>query len=374
MPYDQIDATRIKTFPLAERKSLLDINKIAVDPDSYPPAAAGELEPAIEALAKDIVEARANGASVMLAYGAHLIKNGGGPLLNALIEKGFVTHLATQGAGMIHDWEFAHMGISSESVRENVAQGRFGTWEETGVAINLSALTGAAAGLGLGESIGRFTLDDGVVLEDPQELGRAIASQPGHPLTPARADLLGAMDNFKLPAGKYHVEHPFKRFSVAAYACRKGVPLTVHPGIGYDIYTNHPMFSGCAIGRTSQVDARVFAASVMNLSGGVYLSVGSAIMSPQVFEKALSLANNLRIAQGCDPVKDHTIAVVDIQDGGDWDWSRGEPPKDHPAYYLRFCKSFRRMGGKVKYLCGDNVTVLHNLYRKIKGFEQSLSV
>jgi len=104
----------------------------------------------------------------------------------------------------------------------------------------------------------------------------------------------------------------------------------------------------------------VFAKSVDGLDGGVYLSVGSAIMSPQVFEKALSAANNLRAQAGRPFVRDHYLGIVDIQEGG-WDWSAGEPPKEHPAYYLRYCKSFYRMGGTLEYFCCDNREFLANL-------------
>ena len=107
-------------------------------------------------------------------------------------------------------------------------------------------------------------------------------------------------------------------------------------------------------------------AAVEKLDGSVVLSVGSAIMAPQVFEKSLSCVNNLRLQAGREIVKDHTIYVVDIQDGGNWDWSKGEPPKDNPAYYLRFCKSFSRMGGEMKYVQCDNVAFLHNLLERLR--------
>jgi hypothetical protein len=139
------------------------------------------------------------------------------------------------------------------------------------------------------------------------------------------------------------------------------VPFTVHPGIGYDIVTNHPMYGGAAVGRAAEMDFRVLGGSIERLDGGVVLSVGSAIMAPQVFEKSVSCVNNLRRQGGRKILRDHTIYVVDIQDGGDWDWSRGEPPKDNPAYYLRFCKSFSRMGGEMKYAQCDNVAFLHQL-------------
>ncbi len=107
--------------------------------------------------------------------------------------------------------------------------------------------------------------------------------------------------------------------------------------------------------------------SVEQLDGGVVLSVGSAIMAPQVFEKSLSCVNNLRLQAGKKIVSGHTMFVVDIQDGGNWDWSQGEPPKDNPAYYLRFCKSFARMGGEMKYAQCDNVAFLHNLLHLLKA-------
>ncbi|HEX4644032.1 MAG TPA: hypothetical protein VH598_00330, partial [Verrucomicrobiae bacterium] len=142
--------------------------------------------------------------------------------------------------------------------------------------------------------------------------------------------------------------------------------LTVHPGIGYDIISNHPMFNGAAIGRAAEMDFRLFGGTVETLDGGVVLSVGSAIMGPQVFEKSISCVNNLRLQNSRPIIHDHTIYVVDIQDGGNWDWSKGEPPKDNPAYYLRFCKSFSRMGGAMQYVQCDNVAFLHNLYHLLK--------
>jgi len=97
----------------------------------------------------------------------------------------------------------------------------------------------------------------------------------------------------------------------------------------------------------------------------VVLSIGSAIMGPQVFEKTLSCVNNLRLQDGREIVRDHHIYVVDLQEGGNWDWSKGEPPKTNPAYYLRFCKSYSRMGGTMKYLACDNLAFVHQLYQRL---------
>jgi len=109
----------------------------------------------------------------------------------------------------------------------------------------------------------------------------------------------------------------------------------------------------------------LFGGSLDGLDGGVVLSVGSAIMGPQVFEKSISCVNNLRLQRGGHVVRDHSIYVVDLQDGGNWDWTQGEPPKTNAAYYLRFCKSYSRMGGAMHYLQCDNATFIHNLYHEL---------
>jgi hypothetical protein len=151
-----------------------------------------------------------------------------------------------------------------------------------------------------------------------------------------------------------------------AQAARLNVPATVHPGIGYDIISCHPMFSGAAIGRAAAEDFRKFCESVNTLDGGVVLSVGSAIMAPQVFEKSLSCVHNLRLQQGRALVSGHSIYVVDLQDGGGWDWAQGEPPRTSPAYYLRFCKSFSRMGGRMQYSQCDNLAFMHHLLHALR--------
>ncbi len=198
-----------------------------------------------------------------------------------------------------------------------------------------------------------------------QRLKKLIAQEPDNPLTPARADLLQAMRWHNVPQGTVRVGHRWKESSVLAQAFRHGVPLTVHPGIGYDIISNHPIFNGAVIGRAAADDFRSLVSSVETLDGGVVLSVGSAIMAPQVFEKSLSCVNNLRLQAGRQIVSGHRIYVVDLQDGGNWDWTRGEPPKTNAAYYLRFCKSFSRMGGAMHYVQSDNLAFIHHLFHRL---------
>ena len=363
----ELDLNRLRVFPLAERRSLSRVETLLVDP-SQPAAACGPWELAmVEQCATKIIAARQRGASVMLMYGAHLIKNGAHRIVIELARNGWLTHLATNGAGTIHDWELAFLGRTEESVKQNVATGTFGAWDETGRYIHLALLAGALQDEGYGRSLGRFILEDGVTLPEPEELKNSLHDEPAHPLAPARAELLQVMLAHKLPAGRFQVKHPWKETAIVAQAFKLQIPFTAHPGIGYDIISNHPIFNGAAIGRAAATDFRVFGRAVEGLDGGVALSVGSAIMAPQVFEKSLSCVNNLRLGEGRPIVQGHTIYVVDIQDGGNWDWSKGEPQKDNPAYYLRFCKSFSRMGGEMKHVQCDNVAFLHHLWHRLKA-------
>ena len=338
MAYDRLDHRQLHVQPLAARKSKHHLDEIRRDPDATPPDP-GAMAPAIAATVAAIRAARASGAAVILAYGAHLVKNGLGPVVARLVQEGWITHLATNGAGTIHDWEYAYGGRSEEDVRAHVAAGCFGTWDETGRYIHLAALAAA--------------------------LTAWAAAPSDDPLMPARAELLQAMRRSNLPAGWHRVAHPHHDFSLTAAAYRARAPLTVHPGIGYDIIANHPAANGAALGRAAYLDYQTFAHGVSQLDGGVLLSVGSAIMAPQVFEKALSFANNLRRQQGLGPIR--PFIVVNDLATIDWDWSTGEPPMDNPAYYLRFCKSFSRMGGEMVYAGGDNAILLTNLQAALAG-------
>jgi len=365
-PYPEpLDLKRVKVYPLAQRQSLSEISKLLVDPAQPAPRCPAEIEETLEECAGAVVSAKEKGASVMLIYGAHLIKNGALLIVNRLVEQGWVTHLATNGAGTIHDWELSFLGRTEESVRKNVATGSFGTWDETGRCLHLALMAGALRPEGYGRSLGRFIVEDGVDLPTRDLLEQMLREEPAHPLSPARAELLQAMIVHQIPGGRFEVKHRWKDSSILAQAFRHNVPFTAHPGIGYDIIATHPMFSGAAIGRAAAQDFQLFSRAVDGLDGGVVLSVGSAIMGPQVFEKSLSCVNNLRLQAGRPIVRDHHIYVVDIQDGGRWDWSKGEPPKTNPAYYLRFCKSFARMGGAMHYLPCDNVAFLHQLLQRL---------
>ena len=361
----RLDRGRLRISPLCERRHQLDIRAIAVDPDGAAPALDAVTAAQVERIAGRMTAARRAGRPVMLTCGAHLIKNGLSPVVIRWLEEGWITHVATNGAGSIHDWEFAYLGQSTEDVRANTERGAFGIWEETGRFINLAVAVGGVAGLGYGAAIGKMIVDDGLVIPSRNALQARIAEFPAGDTLGALADLYHLIAAFDIPAGRLAVPHAAKKFSVQEAAYRLGVPFTIHPGIGYDIIYTHPMNSGGAIGRGAVRDFLSYAATVRQLAGGVHLTVGSAIMAPMIFEKSLSMANNLALQEEGAPLADYLLVVNDIQAGGDWDWSRGEPPKDHPAYYLRFCKTFHRMGGELDYICLDNRAFMVGLHHAL---------
>jgi hypothetical protein len=303
----------------------------------------------------------------MCAFGAHTIKNGLGPVLIALLREGWLTHLATNGAGIIHDWEIAYQGLTSEDVRANVSRGEFGIWEETGFFINLALLLGAYRGKGYGESVGSLIAEEGLSVPTVAELERAAAGFREDPeRAAAAADLLASLTGARVPAGWMPLAHPLRELSVQAAAREQGVPFTGHPMFGQDIIYAHPLNSGAAVGRTALRDFLSYAHSVSALEGGVYMSVGSAVMSPMIFEKSLSMARNIAL-QGGHRIEDVFILVVDLARAV-WDWSRdGEPPQDNPAYYLRYCKTFSRMGGTMRYLTADNRDFFLSLLHALRG-------
>lgn len=340
--------------PLSERQNRVHIETDHVDPGDKPRPLSKTGEAVVAETVERLKRAREADKARMLAFGAHAIKNGLAPVFAKLIEDGWITHLATNGAGIIHDWEFAYQGHSSEDVRANVARGEFGTWEETGFYINLAINVGAYLGIGYGESVGAMVQNEGIQIPTESALETAIeeslARDPGD--AAAAADLLGKVRRFALEPGWMPVPHPYKRFGLQAAAYRLGVPYTGHPMIGHDIIYVHPMNDCAAIGRTAQRDFLSFAHQVSQLDGGVYLSIGSAVMSPMIFEKSLSMAQNLAIQRG-DHIDNHFMVVVDLAESH-WDWTRGEPPEDNPDYYLRYNKTFARMGGAMRYVSADN--------------------
>jgi hypothetical protein len=280
-----------------------------------------------------------------------------------------VTHFATNGAGVIHDWEFAFQGRSGEDVRRYVAEGQFGIWEETGAYINLAIAVGAWRGLGYGEAVGAMVSADGLEIPGDAELAADIAAgaapdanEAALSRAAATCDLKALLARAGLRPGFFRIAHPWKASCLSATAFSAGTPFTCHPMFGHDIIYAHPLNRGAPIGRAAENDFLSFADSVSRLEGGVYLSVGSAVMSPMIFEKALSMSRNVAKSRG-RAVEDFSIHVVDLARSS-WDWRRdGEPPQDDPAYYLRYCKTFSRMGGRMSYASADNRSYLAALLR-----------
>jgi hypothetical protein len=258
--YEEFDLSDVRTYPLASRKSK------ASSADFATPYAPGSSVGAFVATLPDILaaadfkavvrairEAHAVGAGIVWGFGAHVVKTGLSPVLIDLMERGFVSALATNGAGVIHDFEIALCGATSEDVDEALGPGRFGMAEETGTLLNGAINEGVARGLGIGQAVGLA-------------------------LTDRRA--------------------PHAHLSLAATAHRLGIPLTVHVGVGTDIIHMHPAASGAAIGEGSLRDFRYFVSNVARLERGVYLNCGSAVILPEVFLKAVALARNRGLALG----------------------------------------------------------------------------
>jgi hypothetical protein len=252
--YDEFDLSGVRTYPLSTRKS-----KVRADDFAKPFARGASFKAWLDSLpkilgaadvrrvAEAIVAARRRGAGIMWGIGAHVIKTGTSPVLIDLMERGYVSALAMNGAGIIHDFEIALAGTTSEDVDEALGPGRFGMAEETATLLNEAIRVARAEHKGLGQGVAEF-------------LAR---QKPAH----------GAA-------------------SLAVASHRLGIPLTVHVAIGTDITHMHPAASGADIGETSLRDFRYFTSCVARLEGGVYLNCGSAVILPEVFLKAVALARN----------------------------------------------------------------------------------
>jgi len=324
--YALFDRNKLNLKSVKDRISKSDIS-IMINPELDPPKVSAEEMRLIKRLAECMKESKKRGSPIIVAYGAHLFKNGCSPIMIRLMELGYVQQILTNGAGIIHDFEMAYMGKTEEDVRNYIKQGQFGLWDETGRYLNKCMISAAREDKGYGEKVGEF-----------------------------------------ISTGKIDgeiVEFPYKQYSIISKAYELNVPFSSCVCIGQDIIHTHPLCDGAALGKSSYTDFLIFANTVSHLEGGVMLSIGSAILAPMVFEKSISMAKNLA-RQRNEPLENYTIFVNDMQPGS-WDWKKGEPPKDHPAYYLRFCKSFSRAGGDFTYLCLDNRKFIHNLYWLLKG-------
>jgi Deoxyhypusine synthase len=256
--YEEFDLTGVTTYPLESRAS-----KVRIDDFARPAIATSTVAAFVEglpnilaaadfkAVVRAMADARRTGSGIVWGLGAHVIKTGLGPIIIDLMERGFVSAIATNGAGVIHDFEIALAGATSEDVDEALGPGRFGMADETGRLLNGAISDGASRKLGLGQAVATFL----------------------------------------------HGKQPqFARNSILAAAARLEIPVTVHVAIGTDIIHMHPAASGAAIGDSSLRDFRYFVSNVARLERGVYVNCGSAVILPEVFLKAVALARNRGLA------------------------------------------------------------------------------
>lgn len=252
-----INVSDLKTYPLKKRHS-----KVRVSDFAQPWRKGGSFSrfyralpdilavKTLRAVARAIAQAHRRGRPVIVGIGAHVIKVGLTPILVTWMEQGLITAVAMNGAGIIHDFELALMGHTSEEVDDEIDDGRFGMTEETGRMLNEAITQGHRNGQGMGEAV-------------------------GHYITRSKN------------------QFPNRRTSILAMGATLGIPVTVHVAVGTDVIHMHPAADGAAIGATSLLDFRRLAAVVAGMEGGVYLNIGSAVVLPEVFLKTVSLGRNL---------------------------------------------------------------------------------
>ncbi|MDI6735203.1 MAG: hypothetical protein QME42_03255 [bacterium] len=311
--YEIFERKNLKILPLSQRQSdikvdsFLELNELPLKYEN----------PKLDKLIERIVRARENKSQVILMMGAHVIRSGVSRYIIDLMEKGFITHIAMNGAGPIHEFELARIGKTTESVARYIKEGQFGLWKETGE-LNDVIVSVYKEKLGLGEGVGRF-----------------------------------------IEESKY----PYKNLSILSAGFRCRIPVTVHVGIGYDILHEHPNCDGAAIGETSYRDFLIFARSIQSLEGGVLLCFGSAVMGPEVFLKALAMARNIAHQSGKE-IRHFTTAVFDLIDIEE-DYHK-ELPTSTPMYYYRPWKTLlvRTVvdGGESFYFQGQHRTTIPSLY------------
>jgi hypothetical protein len=314
--YEIFDRSRLKIQPLSARHHDLTVDHWLRLEDPTPPFE----HPDLATIANRIRSSSAFSTptqrpSRILMMGAHVLRAGVNRHLIDLLERGFISHIAVNGAAAIHDYELARIGATTESVERYIQTGEFGLWRETGE-LNDWIAEAAREQFGLGENIGRRIQQS---------------------------------------------DFPHRDLSVFAAAWRLSIPVTVHVGIGYDILHEHPNCDGAATGAASYRDFLIFARAVETLEGGVLLNFGSAVMAPEVYLKALAMSRNVSPS----PIKHFTTAVFDlIPIHGDF---RSQLPKSDPGYYFRPHKTILvrtvKDGGESFYFCGDHRATVPALWR-----------
>jgi hypothetical protein len=316
MVYPEFPRERLELLPLVERThdmTLADVLPLDWRPPPYD-------NPGLMVLAERIAAARRAGRPVVMLMGAHVIKRGLSRFVIDLMERGILTHVGGNGACAIHDYELALIGATTESVAKYLPEGKFGLWRETG-GINDAVNAGVKEEMGFGAAVGRA-----------------------------------------IEEGKF----PHREVSILAAGYRLGVSVTIHIGIGQDIIHMYPNFDPCAAAAASYRDFLALARTFLDLDGGVFLNYGTAVMGPEVFQKALSMARNLAHQEG-RRIDRIATAVFDLQELGP-DVHR-EAPRDDPRYYFRPYKTVLvravRDGGESFYIRGDHRVTLPHLWRLV---------
>jgi hypothetical protein len=290
-----------------------------------PLRAAGPVPHALAEVARRMAAARKTGRAVVMIMGGHVIRSGVQRYIIDMLERGYLSGIAMNGSVMIHDFEFSLIGATTESVARYIREGQFGLWQETGRINDIVNRAYKAGDAGMGGAVGREIADG---------------------------------------------DFPYKDVSVLASCHRLGIPATVHVGIGYDIIHEHPNFDGAAAGATSYRDFLTFTALLDRLEGGVVMNFGSAVMAPEVFLKALSMARNVAHAEGRE-IRHFTTLVCDLHALPD-DVS-AEPGRDEPAYYFRPWKTMlvRTVadGGESFYVRGRHAETIPALWTALQGLD-----
>lgn len=316
MPFPMFDRSQLKIRPLGERINDLNYEVVKTLDAPVPPFNS----PDIEAVSDAIVKAHTAGAPVIMLMGAHVIRKGNANYIIDLMKRKIITHIGMNGAGVIHDYEFAKIGATTESVAHYIKVGQFGLWKETGE-INDVVTQAYYDGLGLGEAI-----------------GKAIEEQ----------------------------QFAYRRSSIFAAGYRLHVPVTVHVAIGQDILHEHPNMNGAAYGETSYRDFLIFTQSITGLQSGVFLNYGTQVMGPEVYLKALAMARNVAIQKGKE-INQFTTAVFDLVDLGED--LHNEASKNTARYYFRPYKTILvrtvQDGGTSYYIRGSHEETFPNLYHLI---------
>jgi hypothetical protein len=315
--YRTFDRSRLRIRPLAQRDHDLSAPHWLALTDEAPSYA----HPDLPVVAERLAAAKDRGAARILLMGAHLLRAGVSRHLIDLLQRGFISHVAMNGAGLIHDYELARIGATTESVARYICTGEFGLWKETG------------------------ELNDWIAAASSEDKG------------------LGEYAGERLAASNFR----YRDLSVLAAAWNASVPVTIHAGVGYDILHEHPNCDGAALGQTSYTDFLILAAAVEKLEGGVILNFGSAVMGPEVYLKALAMARNIAVQEGRE-IRHFTTAVFDLVPiAGDF---RRELPKSDPGYYFRPHKTMlvRTVadGGESFYFCGPHRATFPALWRNLR--------